>query len=91
MQHNTGYIVGFAVTICLVCALFVAGSAVGLRDRQEANILLDRQKKVLTVAGTPTSPGWSPGPGSTMAMAAPYACTVVVSNPVSRLVLRHSW
>jgi Na+-transporting NADH:ubiquinone oxidoreductase subunit C len=51
MQHSTGYIVGFAVTICLVCALFVAGSAVGLRDRQEANILLDRQKKVLTVAG----------------------------------------
>ncbi len=51
MQHNTGYIVGFAISICLVCALFVAGSAVGLRDRQEANILLDRQKKVLTVAG----------------------------------------
>ena len=51
MQHSTGYIVGFAITICLVCALFVAGSAVGLRERQEANILLDRQKKVLTVAG----------------------------------------
>ncbi len=51
MQHSTGYIVGFAVTICLVCALFVAGSAVGLKDRQDANILLDRQKKVLTVAG----------------------------------------
>jgi len=51
MQHSTGYIVGFAVTICLVCALFVAGSAVGLRDRQEANVLLDRQKKVLAVAG----------------------------------------
>lgn len=51
MQHSTGYIVGFAVSICLVCALFVAGSAVGLKDRQDANILLDRQKKVLTVAG----------------------------------------
>jgi Na+-transporting NADH:ubiquinone oxidoreductase subunit C len=51
MQHNTSYIVGFAVLICLVCALFVAGSAVGLKDRQDANILLDRQKKVLTVAG----------------------------------------
>ena len=51
MQHSTGYIVGFAVAICLVCALFVAGSAVGLKDRQDANILLDRQKKVLTVAG----------------------------------------
>ena len=51
MQHSTGYIVGFAVAVCLVCALFVAGSAVGLRERQEANVLLDRQKKVLTVAG----------------------------------------
>jgi Na+-transporting NADH:ubiquinone oxidoreductase subunit C len=51
MQHSTGYIVGFAVSICLVCAFFVAGSAVGLKDRQDANILLDRQKKVLTVAG----------------------------------------
>jgi Na+-transporting NADH:ubiquinone oxidoreductase subunit C len=51
MQHSTGYIVGFAVAICLVCALLVAGSAVGLKERQDANILLDRQKKVLTVAG----------------------------------------
>ena len=51
MQHSSGYIVGFAVSICLVCALVVAGSAVGLKDRQDANILLDRQKKVLTVAG----------------------------------------
>jgi len=51
MQHSTSYFVGFAVAICLVCALFVAGSAVGLKDRQDANILLDRQKKVLTVAG----------------------------------------
>jgi len=51
MQHSTGYIVGFAVAVCLVCALFVAGSAVGLKDRQDANILLDRQEKVLIVAG----------------------------------------
>ncbi len=51
MQHSTGYIIRFAIGICLVCALFVAFSAVGLRDRQQANILLDRQKKVLAVAG----------------------------------------
>jgi Na+-transporting NADH:ubiquinone oxidoreductase subunit NqrC len=43
MQHNTAYIIRFATGICLVCALFVALSAVGLRERQEANILLDRQ------------------------------------------------
>jgi Na+-transporting NADH:ubiquinone oxidoreductase subunit C len=51
MQHSTGYIVGFAVAVCLVCSLLVATSAVGLKDRQDANKLLDRQTKVLTVAG----------------------------------------
>lgn len=51
MQHSTGYIVGFAAAVCLVASLFVAGSAVGLKDRQERNRLLDVQKKVLTVAG----------------------------------------
>ncbi|MBW1884788.1 MAG: Na(+)-translocating NADH-quinone reductase subunit C, partial [Deltaproteobacteria bacterium] len=51
MQHSTGYIIRFALGVCLVCALLVALSAVGLRERQEANILLDRQKKVLAVAG----------------------------------------
>jgi len=51
MQHSTGYIVGFAAAVCLVCAVFVAGAAVGLKDRQDANKLLDRRQKVLTVAG----------------------------------------
>jgi len=51
MQHSTGYIVGFAVAICLVCAILVASSAVGLKPLQDANKLLDRQTKVLTVAG----------------------------------------
>jgi Na+-transporting NADH:ubiquinone oxidoreductase subunit C len=51
MQHSTGYIVGFAAVVCLVCAVFVSGAAVGLKDRQDANKLLDRQQKVLTVAG----------------------------------------
>ena len=51
MQHSTGYIIGFAIAVCLVCAFFVSLSAVGLKDRQDANKLLDRQMKVLTVAG----------------------------------------
>lgn len=51
MQHSTSYIVGFATIVCLVCAVFVSGAAVGLKDRQDANKLLDRQQKVLTVAG----------------------------------------
>ena len=51
MQHSTGYIIGFAAAVCLVASLFVAGSAVGLKDRQDKNRLLDVQKKVLAVAG----------------------------------------
>ena len=52
MQRNTvGYTVGFAAAICLVASLFVSGSAVALKDRQEANKAADKQKKVLVVAG----------------------------------------
>jgi Na+-transporting NADH:ubiquinone oxidoreductase subunit C len=37
--------------VCLVCSIFVAGAAVSLKERQDANIVLDRQKKVLIVSG----------------------------------------
>jgi Na+-transporting NADH:ubiquinone oxidoreductase subunit C len=50
-QPSVAYTIGFATVICLVCGVFVAGSAVSLKDRQEANKVLDRQKKVLAVAG----------------------------------------
>ena len=51
MQHNTLYTFLFAAAICLFCAVFVSGAAVSLKDRQEENKVLDRQKKVLMVAG----------------------------------------
>ncbi len=51
MGRSVGYIIGFAVAICLVCSVFVSSSAVALKDRQEANKVLDRQKKVLGVIG----------------------------------------
>ncbi len=51
MGRSTTYILGFAVAICLACSIVVAGSAVMLKERQEANKVLDRQKKVLDVAG----------------------------------------
>ena len=51
MQHSPGYIIGFTAVVCLVCAVFVAGSAVSLKEHQDANIVLDRQKKVLIVSG----------------------------------------
>jgi len=50
-RDSVGYVFAFAGAVCIVCALLVAGSAVSLKPRQEANALLDRQKKVLTVAG----------------------------------------
>jgi len=51
MQHSTGYTLVFAAMVCGVCSVFVAGAAVMLEDRQVANVTLDRQKQVLTVAG----------------------------------------
>ena len=51
MQHNTSYTLIFAVAVCGVCSIFVSGAAVALKDRQIANALLDKQKKVLGVTG----------------------------------------
>ena len=49
--QSTRYTIGFAAAICVVCALLVAASAVGLRERQETNQQLYRQKNVLLAAG----------------------------------------
>jgi Na+-transporting NADH:ubiquinone oxidoreductase subunit C len=48
---STRYTLVFATIVCVVCALVVAGSAVGLRSQQEANARLFRQKNVLLAAG----------------------------------------
>jgi Na+-transporting NADH:ubiquinone oxidoreductase subunit C len=48
---STRYTFLFATVVCVVCALLVAVSAVGLHDRQEMNALLYRQKNVLLAAG----------------------------------------
>jgi len=50
-KDSTGYILSFAAGVCLVCSVFVAGAAVSLKERQDTNKLLDKQKKVLIVAG----------------------------------------
>ncbi len=52
MQHNSvRYIVLFAALVCVACGGIVSISAVFLKDRQEANELLDKQEKVLEVSG----------------------------------------
>ena len=39
------------ISLCLVCAIFVAASAVGLRPKQAENKLLDAQKNILIATG----------------------------------------
>lgn len=43
--------VAITVAVCLVCAIFVAASAVVLKERQERNKLVDKQQNILQVAG----------------------------------------
>lgn len=50
-RNSTSYMFFFAGAVCLVCSIFVASSAVALKPKQDANKLIDRQKKVLSVAG----------------------------------------
>jgi Na+-transporting NADH:ubiquinone oxidoreductase subunit C len=45
------YTILFAGAVCVACALLVAGAAVGLRERQEANQRFYMEKNVLLAAG----------------------------------------
>jgi Na+-transporting NADH:ubiquinone oxidoreductase subunit C len=53
---STRYTLLFATAVSVVCALLVATAAVGLRERQEINAELYKQKNVLLAAGL-TKPG----------------------------------
>ena len=44
-------VIRFAIIVCLICSLMVSAAAVGLRDRQEANLLLDKRKNILKAVG----------------------------------------
>ncbi len=50
-RDSTGYTIGFAVAVCVLCGVGVAGAAVALSERQAENKVLDQQKQVLLVAG----------------------------------------
>ncbi len=50
MQYSMKYIFGFAAAVCFVCSVMISTANVGLRERQEANKLLDKQKSVLQAA-----------------------------------------
>ena len=51
MQFSVRYVLLFSAAICGVCAVFVSSLAVGLRERQEVNALLFKQRNVLEAAG----------------------------------------
>ena len=50
-RDNVFYIIGFCLLVSLVCSVLVSSAAVGLKPLQQANEILDQQKKVLAVAG----------------------------------------
>lgn len=45
-----------ALILCLVCSVFVSIAAVGLKDRQEANKVLDKRKNILIAASLLDNP-----------------------------------
>ena len=51
MQGSVVYNLVFAAAVCVVCAVFVSSSAVALRERQEYNAAIDKQRNVLAVSG----------------------------------------
>lgn len=50
-NYGTVYTILFAAGVCVFCSIFVSASAVSLKDRQDANKLLDKQKNVLFATG----------------------------------------
>ncbi|HAK56465.1 MAG: Na(+)-translocating NADH-quinone reductase subunit C [Vicinamibacterales bacterium] len=51
MQGSVGYNLIFASAVCVVCAVFVSSSAVLLKERQDYNAAIDKQRNVLVVSG----------------------------------------
>lgn len=50
-DRGPGYTFGFAAVVCVVCSILVSTAAVALRDRQDANRVLDLQRNVLLAGG----------------------------------------
>jgi Na+-transporting NADH:ubiquinone oxidoreductase subunit C len=50
-KDSPGYIVGFALGVCLICSLGVSASAILLKDKQDENAKVATQEKILDVAG----------------------------------------
>jgi len=51
MQRSPLYTILFATAVCIVCAIVVSAAAVSLKERQDINAALEKQRNVLEVAG----------------------------------------
>ena len=54
-QETFGKTMVVVLAVCLVCSIIVSGAAVGLRPMQIANKAIDKQNKILDVAGLTTN------------------------------------
>ncbi|AFJ48198.1 Na(+)-translocating NADH-quinone reductase subunit C [Shimwellia blattae] len=57
-KDSTGKTLLVVLILCLVCSVVVSGAAVGLKSRQEAQKVLDKQRNILSVTGM-LQPGMS--------------------------------
>jgi Na+-transporting NADH:ubiquinone oxidoreductase subunit C len=51
MLSNTQKSFLFAFVMCVICSLLLALASVGLKERQEKNILIDKQRNILKAVG----------------------------------------
>jgi Na+-transporting NADH:ubiquinone oxidoreductase subunit C len=52
-KFSTGYTLGFAVAVCVVCSLAVASASIGLRPYQKLNEKREVESKILAALGLP--------------------------------------
>lgn len=50
MQQSNAYTFGFAIVVCVIASLMLSIAATSLRDRQQDNIIADKQKNILKAA-----------------------------------------
>jgi len=49
-------IFGFAAIVCITCSFLLSVAALGLKERQQINIALDKQRNILLAVGIPDNP-----------------------------------
>ena len=61
-KESNGYIIGFAVVVCVACSAALAVTFNGLKSQIEANVAFDKQKNVLKAVGywDPATEGGKP-------------------------------